>query len=115
MVEIATSLGRSGLQDWLIQRVTAVILVLYTIFLFGYILSHSNITYSQWHRLFESSAMRYFTFLTLLSLIAHAWIGIWTIITDYIHSVFLRLSTQLLMVLALFVYLVWGVQILWGL
>jgi succinate dehydrogenase / fumarate reductase membrane anchor subunit len=115
MVEIATSLGRSGLQDWLIQRITAVILAAYIIFLVGYFFYYPEIHFEQWQILFKSIWMRYATFIALLSLVAHAWIGVWTIITDYIKPVFLRLITQVIIFLALFFYLVWGLEILWGL
>ncbi len=39
MVNSVTNLGRSGVFDWLIQRVTAYVLALYTIFLLGYMLT----------------------------------------------------------------------------
>lgn len=58
--------------------------------------------------------MRYATLLALLSLIAHAWIGIWTVTTDYIKPLWLRLSMHGLVILALLLYVVWGVHIIWG-
>lgn len=113
MVEIATSLGRSGLQDWLIQRVTAVILGIYTIFLVSYFLTHPGLSYAEWKHLFSLSTMRYASLLALLSLLAHAWIGFWTISTDYLKPLTLRLCIQVLFILAVFGCLFWGIQILW--
>lgn len=118
MVEIATSLGRSGLQDWLIQRVSAVIIAIYTIFLVGYLISHSilsdsALSYTEWQQLFLSNSMRYSTVLALLSLLAHAWIGFWTISTDYIKILSLRLVLQILFILGVFLSFMWGIQILW--
>lgn len=113
-MEMATSLGRNGLQDWLIQRTTAVILAVYLFFLMGYCFLHPNLNYETWFGLFSSQWMRYFNLLVLLSLISHAWIGIWTVTTDYIKPGSLRFPIQVLMILILFAYLIWGIQILWG-
>lgn len=115
MVGSVTSLTRSGLRDWLIQRITAVILAIYAIFLMGYLVCHSPLSYEVWHGLFTCEAMRVFTFLALLSVVYHTWVGIWTVLTDYIKCPCLRLTLQVLVVLALIGYLVWGVDIVWGL
>ncbi len=114
MVRTATSLGRSGLQDWIIQRVTAVILAVYMAFLLGYFIINSNFNYETWRILFSFTLMRYASVLALFSLILHAWIGIWTVTTDYIKPIVLRLLVQMFVVIALLFYLVWGVHIMWG-
>lgn len=113
MVETATSLGRSGLQDWLIQRITAIILAIYTVFLIIYFVTHPTLQYEQWRALFDFNLMKYSSLLALLSLILHAWIGIWTVITDYIKPLLLRLSIQIIIMLALLACFVWGIQIIW--
>lgn len=121
MVTSVTSLGRSGVSDWLVQRVSAVILAAYTLYLLGIFALNPNIDYAQWQAIFAGTGMRLFSLLALLSLCAHAWIGMWTISTDYLTSNFfgkyattLRFLFQALCGLVTFVYLVWGVQIFWG-
>ena len=121
MVTNITNLSRSGLYDWMLQRMTAIILGAYSVFLLGYIILNPNISYTQWSELFDATWMKIFTLLTLLSVLAHAWIGMWTITTDYINdralggkSVLIRFPVQVLCFLALFSYVIWGVQILWG-
>ena len=114
MVETATSLGRSGLQDWLIQRLSAVILALYILFLVAFFVMHPHLQYEQWHALFEFNLMKYSTLLALLSLVSHAWIGIWTVITDYIKPLALRLSIQIVFILGLLICLAWGIRIIWS-
>ena len=86
MVTSVTSFGRSGVSDWLMQRVTAVVLASYTVFMLGYLLLTPDLDYNQWSSLFEGTAMRIYTLLTLLSLVAHSWIGMWSISTDYINK-----------------------------
>lgn len=115
MVNSVTSFGRSGVYDWLMQRVTAVVLAVYTLFLVGYVLATPDLDHAQWAGLFEQTWMRIFSLLALISLGIHAWVGLWTITTDYIKSTAPRFLVQALCGLVMFVYLVWGVQILWGL
>lgn len=113
MMQSATSLTSSGLRDWMVQRVTAVVLGLYFIFLIGYFACHPHLAYSDWQALFANPLMRIFTFLALLSVVGHAWVGMWTVFTDYIHNTAVSIIVQALMILALLSYLAWGVAILW--
>ena len=114
MVKTATNLGRSGLQDWLIQRITAVFLAGYFLVLLGFWLSHRVMAYEQWHAFFENPVMKIFSGLALFSLVAHAWIGVWTIITDYIKPLSVRLGVQIVILISLVFDMGWGIRILWG-
>ena len=49
MVTSVTNLSRSGLYDWMAQRVSAVVLAAYFIFLIGYLVANPGIGYAQWH------------------------------------------------------------------
>lgn len=118
----ATNLGRNGLHDWVIQRFSAVVLAAYTLVLLGWLIMTPEVNFSAWSALFGATWMRVFSLLALVSLCAHAWIGMWTIATDYLTSMTfggaattVRLLFQAACVILIFVYLVWGVQILWGL
>lgn len=111
MMQSATSLTSSGLRDWLVQRVTAVVVGCYVIFLLLYFLCHPHLTFNDWHGLLMHPLMRIFSFLTLFSVVAHAWIGMWTVFTDYVKATPLRLLLQVLMALALLSYLIWGALI----
>ncbi|MBZ0330570.1 succinate dehydrogenase, hydrophobic membrane anchor protein [Halomonas sp. ANAO-440] len=114
MVTNITNLGRSGLSDWLIQRVSAVILALYTLFIVAYLLFNPGLDYYTWSGLFAQTWMRIFSLLAFISLAAHAWVGLWTVTTDYMKSTGARVGTQLVIILAIFVFLVWGILVLWG-
>lgn len=113
MVNSVTNFGRSGVQDWMVQRVSAYVLALYTLFLLGFVL-FTDLTYETWGGLFAQTWFRIFSLLALLSIGAHAWIGLWTVTTDYIKAAMPRFLVQAACGLTMFVYLVWGVQILWG-
>jgi len=122
MVTAVTSFGRSGLYDWLIQRVSAVVLTAYTIFLVAYIAIQPELNFAQWSALYEQLWMRVFSLLALISFIAHAWIGLWSVLTDYLtdrlmgaKATILRIIAQVLLGVVAMTYLVWGIEILWGL
>lgn len=121
MVTSVTSFGRSGLYDWMVQRVSAVVLLAYTLYLTFFLLGNSNLSYQEWQGLFEQTWMRMFSLMALISLLAHAWVGLWSVTTDYItnrmmgpKATILRFLVQSACGLLAFFYLVWGVQILWG-
>lgn len=115
MVKSVTSFGRSGVYDWMVQRVSAVVLALYTLFLLGFFIANPGLEFATWQALFGMTWVRIFSLMTLIALGAHAWIGLWTITTDYIKPTGMRFLVQAGCGLFTFVYLVWGIQILWGL
>lgn len=121
MVTQVTNLGRSGLYDWLFQRVSAVVLLAYLIFITAYLLCQPELGYAQWSALFEQTWMRAFSSLAVLAVVLHAWVGLWAVSTDYMTTRMMgskgtavRLLFQAAYSLVLFYYLVWGLQIVWG-
>ena len=114
MVTNITSLTGNGLKDWLVQRVTAVYFAAYSLFLIGYWIMHAPLQYAVWHGLFQSWLVQIATLIALLSVLLHAWIGLWTVTTDYIKCTAVRLSVQLLVALLLMSQFIVGIMILWG-
>lgn len=116
-----TNFGRSGVYDWLMQRLTAVVLLAYFVFIAGYLLANPHLGYEQWKGLFDQTWMCVFTSMAILSLVIHAWIGLWVVSTDYMTTRLMgpkgtavRLVFQAAYTFVLFYYLVWGFKILWG-
>jgi len=102
-----------GTRGWLVQRVTALIMALYTPFALVYFLSRAPWTYESWRALFAHGWMRIATLLFVVSLAWHAWVGARDILMDYIKHDGLRLALQVLAVLLLAGYVSWAVEILW--
>ena len=128
MVTSVTNFGRSGLSDWVVQRVTAVVLLAYVILLAVLLLVYSP-DYALWRDLFDQTWMKVFTLAAILSVASHAWIGLWCVSTDYLvpyvltlklgpaigaKANVLRWAFQAASAIVLFTYVVWGIQILWG-
>ncbi len=114
MVKHFSKGDRRGLRDWLIQRVSAVFMLLYTIGLLGYCVFGDHLDYPSWHYLFSQAWMKIATLIAFASLLWHAWIGVWTVLTDYVKSAGIRLVSYVLVILSLVVYFFWCVVIVWG-
>ncbi len=104
-----------GLGDWLLQRITAVVMAFYTLILGGSLLFCDVLSQSGWRALMSGTCMRFFSFLFILCLCYHAWIGVRDIWMDYIKPVGLRLTFHCLTAVALIGYAGWATQILWRL
>ena len=114
MVNRVVTGAHYGLRDWLIQRITAVVMALYSVALAGYLLLQPRLDYDTWTALFSGQPMRTFTLLFLLSVFYHAWIGIRDIVMDYVKPAGVRLAIHVLVILVSLLYAIWAVQILWG-
>jgi len=102
-----------GLRDWLAQRITAVIMAVYSVIAVVVLLTSKNINYSVWRELFAQGWMRVATLLFMASLAWHAWVGVRDILMDYIKPDGLRLSLQVGTLLVIAAYVGWTIQILW--
>ena len=119
MVTAVTSMGRSGLYDWLMQRVTAVILLGYFLLVAWVLIG--GVDYASLKDLYSQTWMRVFSLMALFSLGIHAWIGLWSVFSDYLTERLmgttgnvLRFLVQAVCAIIMFTYTVWGIQILWG-
>ncbi|MCU0898311.1 MAG: succinate dehydrogenase, hydrophobic membrane anchor protein [Burkholderiales bacterium] len=102
-----------GLTGWLAQRITAVVMALYTLLVAAVFLFARPTDYASWKGLFAQGWMRIATLLFFASLFAHAWIGVRDILMDYVKPTGLRLVLEVLVILGLVAYGLWTVQILW--
>ena len=105
--------ARYGMRDWLVQRVTAVIMSVYTIIVLVVLLGGVPISYAVWKDLFTQGWMRVATLLFAASLAWHLWVGMRNILMDYVKPDGLRLTLQVMVLLTIAAYLGWTIQILW--
>lgn len=104
-----------GLKDWLAQRITAVVMAIYTLFILLALLSGAGSSYDNWYVLFSNAFVRGLTFLFIVSLAYHAWVGVRDIWMDYVTPVGIRLALHVFTALVLVAYAGWAVRILWRL
>ena len=103
-----------GLRDWLSQRVTAVVMTLYTALLLGIVLWHGGLDHATWKALFAGNPFRVATFLFMVSLFVHAWVGVRNILMDYAKPAGVRLALEVIVICALIAYAGWTIRVLWG-
>ena len=103
-----------GLKDWLLQRLTAVLMAAYTLFVLGIALWNGGFDYTLWRALFANGAWKLASFLFMAALLFHAWIGVRDIYMDYIKPLGVRLTLEAVCVIVLVGYLGWTIQLLWG-
>ncbi|WP_321944001.1 succinate dehydrogenase, hydrophobic membrane anchor protein [Burkholderia cenocepacia] len=102
-----------GLRDWLAQRVTATIMAVYTVILLVLFFGAHDFSYEGWASIFAAQWMRLATFVMLLSLFYHAWVGVRDIWMDYVKPVGVRLLLQSLTIVWLLACAGYAAQILW--
>jgi succinate dehydrogenase / fumarate reductase membrane anchor subunit len=103
-----------GLRDWLAQRATAVVMLVYTLLLAVRLLGVPALDHDAWRAVFAPQWMKLATLLFLLSVYYHAWVGVRNIFMDYIKHAGVRLALYVLVIAALIVYAAWSAQILWS-
>lgn len=102
-----------GLRDWLGQRITGALLALYAVMLVLLSWSQAELSYGTWASMFAEPWLKVATLMAILALIYHAWVGIRDIYMDYIQPTGVRLTLQVLTILALLGYAFWALVILW--
>jgi succinate dehydrogenase / fumarate reductase membrane anchor subunit len=104
-----------GLRDWLAQRITAVLMALFTVALLAQLLGPSPLGYDRWSAIFSQQWMKFLTFVTILALAYHAWVGVRDIWMDYVKPVGVRLALQVFSIVWLLGCAGWAIQVLWRL
>ena len=104
-----------GLRDWLSQRITAALMALFTLALLLQLIFGGKLGYDRWAGIFSQQWMKVLTFVTIVSLALHAWVGMRDIWMDYIKPMGLRLLLQVFTIVWLVGCAGWAVQVLWRL
>ena len=105
-----------GLRDWLAQRVTAALMALFTLLvLLQIIFSRGPMGYEKWAGIFSPQWMKALTFVVIVALLYHAWVGMHDIWMDYIKPVGLRLALQVFSIVWLVACAGWAIEALWRL
>jgi succinate dehydrogenase / fumarate reductase, membrane anchor subunit len=108
------SWGSSPRKDWLWQRISACVFLIYAVIVLGYWYCNPNISFVGWHNFILSMPLRILGLLALTSLIIHAWIGLWTVITDYAKGKLISKILLTIVVILLLLYMGVGIFLLWG-
>lgn len=102
-----------GTADWLAQRITAIVMAIYTVVLLLAFLGGGDIGYEGWAGLFAQQWFKILTFVTFIGLFYHVWVGMRNIWMDYVKPVAIRLTLQVATIAWLIGCAGWTAQILW--
>ena len=102
-----------GMGDWLAQRITAIVMVVYTLILTTAFFAGRNFSYVGWAGLFAQPWMKVATLVALAALLYHAWVGIRDIWMDYVKPTGIRLALQVGTIIWLAACAAYAVIILW--
>ena len=102
-----------GLRDWLAQRVTAVLMALFTLAIVVQLLMPGELDYYHWAGIFAHQWMKLLTFVTIVALLWHAWVGVRDVLMDYVKEVAMRLVLQVITIVWLAGCAGWALQVLW--
>ena len=104
-----------GLRDWLSQRVTASLMALFTLAVIVQVLLPGEMGYDKWARIFSHQWMKVLTFVVILAMLVHVWVGIRDVLMDYVKPVGGRLGLQVATIVWLVGCAGWAVQVIWRL
>jgi len=105
-----------GLRDWLAQRVTAALMALFTIALLAQVLFTSGpLGYEGWAGIFAAQWMKLLTFVVIITLLYHVWVGMRDIWMDYVKPVGVRLVLHVFTLVWLVACAGWAFSVLWRL
>lgn len=99
---------------WLTQRLTAVAMVIYVALLAILLGIQQPAGFDAWRAFVLPVWFRLITLLFFISLFSHAWLGVRSVLKDYIFNPALRNYLQITVDILLVIYSVWAVFILWN-
>lgn len=103
-----------GFRDWLVQRLTAVVMLAYTVALLAAIVLMPVHDFESWRQFFQCAWVRVLSSVTVVALMWHAWIGVRDIWMDYVKPVALRVTLHTLTLCWLVGGLIYSMKVLWG-
>ncbi|MBF6618184.1 MAG: succinate dehydrogenase, hydrophobic membrane anchor protein [Candidimonas sp.] len=102
----------SGLGAWTIQRLTAVYLLIFFLFLLGYFVFWPPGSYEIWRDWISSTPLVIATSLFFIALLVHAWVGLRDVVLDYVKPLPLRLGVLAVLGFSLIGLAVWAIKVL---
>ncbi|MBP6344807.1 succinate dehydrogenase, hydrophobic membrane anchor protein [Neisseriaceae bacterium CLB008] len=114
MVDRKLTGAHYGLRDWLMQRITAVLMIIYTVLLVLFLVAMPQ-DFTSWQAFFTQTWVRVFTQVTFIAVVLHAWVGIRDLWMDYFQSAALRLFLHTATIVWLVGCFVYSVKVIWGL
>lgn len=82
----------SGLRAWALQRISAVYLGLYIIYMFGHFSFSAPASYAEWQAYVSDTGVALGMLLFVVALLIHAWVGVRDVLIDYARDIIVRVA-----------------------
>ena len=102
-----------GKHNWIAQRVTGTYILLFVLYVFAWYAIEAPLTVEDWIGFINDLYFQILSSIFSLTLIYHSWLGIWTVITDYVAESWrptVMIQVQILHV----IYLIWLLLLIWS-
>lgn len=101
-----------GLRPWVIQRVSAVYIVVFILYALACFITADAISYAAWMNWLYSPLNTTVTGVFIIALLFHSWIGVRDVVLDYVHNIMLRIFMLGLLLGVLIGSALWSFRIL---
>ena len=101
------SLQSQGMRAWLLQRLTAIYIAIYSLSLVVWGLNNNPVNYTSWYSLFSNPIILISTIIFYSSLFVHAWVGVRDILVDYAKPSSVRFMMLMALALSLLIMATW--------
>ncbi len=101
-----------GLRDWMLQRLSAVYLGAFLVYLMVHFYLQPPQSYPEWHEWLTRPVMSVASAVFILAILVHGWVGMRDVVLDYVHNLGLRIFVLSLIGLGLTGCGLWALQIL---
>ena len=102
----------SGLKAWAIQRLTAIYIGLFSLYLLAVLLFAAPAGYVEWKAWMGGPVISVATLLLIVCVLMHAWIGVRDVLIDYVHPIAIRAALLGVIGLSLVAMGLWAAQAL---
>ncbi len=102
----------SGLKAWAIQRLTAIYIGMFSLYLVLVLLLAAPGDYTTWRTWLGGPVVSVALLLYVVSVMMHAWIGVRDVLIDYVHPIAIRATLLGVVALSLVAMGLWAAQAL---
>ena len=104
--------ARAGLYAWLSQRISALYIAGFSLFVTLRLMLYPADNYDAWRAWLGGGSMRLALAVFMAAILVHAWVGMRSVWMDYLRSSAWRFGVSLLTGSGLLVLMLWAMQIL---
>lgn len=106
--------ARKGLGEWIVQRVSAVYILLFILVLTIRLVLDPLASHADWQLLSSGVVFRVGWLLLIVGLLIHAWIGLKSVFLDYVHNWRIRFLLVMILGLAFSGLGIWALVVVAG-